>query len=259
MTDRANEIEDPSNHADMLDPARSWLIVDDPLTEQPRPFQGDDGVFLWPQPLGIGRTLPEKFHPNLLEVRRKVCLVGFAESIYEAPWLDNSYEFWGLNNLHEYIDVAGRGFTRWFNLHHPKHMKDDWYRNWPAHQAWARIQRWLPIYTPEVWEDCPTTVQFPKAEVEQLPFGWYHASTIDWMIALALREGFEEIALYGLNMTESGEPISARACIEFWLGQAAARGVGVRIPASSHLMKIFHLVQSEIQYGFEEFHLVERR
>ena len=221
------------------------------VTYLPRP------PFVWPTPLGIASTLPERFRPY--GRRRKVCLVGFADTIYEAPWLDGSYEFWGLNNLHEYIDVPSRGFTRWFNLHHPDHMKDDWYRNWPSHQAWARVQRTLPIYTPTVWEDCPTTVAFPKTEVEQLPFGTYHASTVDWMIALALREGFEEIALYGLNMTESGEPISARGCIEFWLGQAAARGVAIRIPEKSHLLKIFHLVQSNTQYGFEEFHLVERR
>ena len=213
--------------------------------------------FVWPEPLGIGATLPVSLRPYL--PKSKVCLIGFAETTFEAPWLDHDYEFWGLNNLHDQLDVAGRRFTRWFNLHHPGHMKDDWYRNWPSHELWARSQRSLPIYTPEPWEGCPTTVRFPKEEVEKLPFGWYHASAIDWMSALALREGFQTIALYGLNMDESSEPISARACIEFWLGMAAARGVEIIIPEKSHLMKIFHLVQSKLQYGFEEFHLVERR
>lgn len=211
--------------------------------------------FAWPEPLGIGATLPEPFRPYL--PKSKVCIAGFTDTVYEAPWLDPDYEFWGLNNLHEYFPE--RPWTRWFNLHHPEHMKDDWYRSWPSHQAWARTQKLLPIYTPTVWEDCPTSVRFPKEQVEEFPFGHYHASSVDWMIALALREGFQTIALYGLNMTESGEPISARACIEFWLGMAAARGVEIVIPEKSHLMKIFHLVQSKIQYGFEEFHLVERR
>src|SRR3989338_7143267 len=72
-------------------------------------------------------------------------------------------------------------------------------------------------------------------------------------------EGREDGALAAHETRGGGEPISARACIEFWLGQAAARGVAIRIPEKSHLLKIFHLVQSNTQYGFEEFHLVERR
>ena len=211
----------------------------------------------WPEPLGIGATLPEQFHG--LYQREKVCLIGFAESSYEAPWLDRDFEFWGLNNLNDYLDTDRRPFTRWFNLHRPEDMVKDWTSQWPKHQAWLRTLRTLPVYTPIVWADCPTSVAYPKEQVERFPFGWYHASSIDWMIALAMLEGFTEIRLYGLNMTETSEPISARACIEFWLGMAVARGIKVVVPEVSHLFKIFHLVQSNIQYGFEEFHLIERR
>ena len=55
----------------------------------------------------------------------------------------------------------------------------------------------------------------------------YFTNTVDYSIALALFEGFNEIHLYGVNMEVGSEYIFEKAGVEFWIGMALGRGVKV--------------------------------
>ena len=64
--------------------------------------------------------------------------------------------------------------------------------------------------------------------------------------ALAMHEEFSEIALYGIDLIVGTEYSEQKACLEFWLGMAHARGINVRIPTASALLKQSH------RYGYEK-------
>uniref|UniRef100_A0A6M3J494 Uncharacterized protein n=1 Tax=viral metagenome TaxID=1070528 RepID=A0A6M3J494_9ZZZZ len=55
----------------------------------------------------------------------------------------------------------------------------------------------------------------------------YFSNTVDYSIALALIEGYDEIHLYGVNMEVGSEYIFEKAGVEFWIGMALGRGIKV--------------------------------
>jgi len=60
-----------------------------------------------------------------------------------------------------------------------------------------------------------------------------------------MTEGFKEIALYGIDLIVGGEYFEQKANLEFVLGVAHGRGINVRIPQQSALLKHSH------RYGYE--------
>ena len=103
------------------------------------------------------------------------------------------------------------------------------------------------------------SVPYPLAAVEKLtPHGAYHAGSFDYMLALAVLEGFKQIRVCGLDYNAGGEPLSARPCVEYWLGVAEGRGIKVEVE-SGDCLHIFRLLRTDEQYGFDAFRLVEDR
>lgn len=113
----------------------------------------------------------------------------------------------------------------------------------------AAMVRWLkthpgPVYTSVVRQGYPGLVAFPLAEVLNAKHDGnnggvpYFNSTAAYAIAFAVNIGVEKISLYGLDYTlaNSHRAEQGRACCEFWLGIAAARGIEIMIPDNSSLM-----------------------
>jgi hypothetical protein len=83
----------------------------------------------------------------------------------------------------------------------------------------------------------PNAVQFPRADCERMfltakPF-W--ACTFSYQIALAILEGFEEIALLGFDFATPREWMFERPNVLFWAGFAAGVGVKLTWPTESSL------------------------
>lgn len=189
---------------------------------------------------------------------KRVALVGKGKNRYGAPWGQQGWELWGLNDRSPY-EPPIEAFTRWFQLHPPKYLRvhyqegiDDLDANW-------REERGVRLYMDRHYRRYPDSEPYPKDEVEALtPRGWYHASSFDWMLALAVLEGFEVIDLYGCGFTTfpylNGEPISGRACLEYWAGVAEGRGAVVRQYSGGDLFQVLHLarMRSKLQYGFQD-------
>lgn len=125
--------------------------------------------------------------------------------------------------------------------------------NVPHEEPW----RTIPVYLPKANTAVPAAAVYPKAKVEALTsHGTYHAGSFDWMVALAILEGFKHIRITGVNFANGGEPISARPCLEYWLGVAEGWGIKTEV-IGGDCFRIFHLTRSDVQYGFAPWSLIE--
>jgi len=189
-----------------------------------------------------------------------VVIVGKAGGHNVAPWLEPGWEFWGLNE--QFSGTFGSPplllYDRWFQLHPPAYLERHYRRGLDdLNLLWSR--KWgIPCYLDRVYPGIPDSVAFPKAEVEALtPLGWYHASSMDWMLAFAIHEGFKKIILAGISVSTypvtDREPLSARAALEYWAGVAHGRGIELEVLGpKGHLFEILHMAvhRSKLQYGF---------
>ena len=64
-----------------------------------------------------------------------------------------------------------------------------------------------------------------------------YTSTIDYMIAYALKLGFQRIELYGVAMEQEGEWGYQREGLAYWAGKAEGLGVEIWLPPNSTLMQ----------------------
>ena len=141
-----------------------------------------------------------------------------------------------MNQLYRFIPRA----SRWFEIHY----------NWNEHVVEGTDHAgWLqecpiPVYMNEHHPEFPNSVRFPiEKMIEQ--FGDYYTSSIAYMLALAISEGFTRIDLYGIDLSVGVEYIEQRPCAEYFIGIASAKGIDVGIPTASALCKQNH------RYGYQ--------
>ena len=153
-------------------------------------------------------------------------------------------ERWGINDLPVQLDEGWHfdGWDRWFDRHTKAHIV----KHRPEAWAWYRAQDGRrPIYLlePGAAAEVPGGVVYPTETVQDW-FSWggqpeeFFTSSVDWMIALALLEGFERIELYGVDLWAAPhERGKQRNGAHYWIGMARGRGADVVIPDSSSLCK----------------------
>jgi hypothetical protein len=200
------------------------------------PYQeGNKGVD-WDHPaLGVVRVkdaekgLVEEFMPDGVTKRTKVALVGFAStSIGDAPWDDPTYALWGMNQLYRHIPRL----TRHFEMH-SNYM--DAVVEGTDYEEFLKTCP-IPSYMVEHHPEFPNSVKFPiDRMVEQ--FGDYFTSTVAFMLALAIDEGFERIDLFGIDLVVGVEYQVQKSCVEYLIGVAMGKGIEVGIPLASALLK----------------------
>jgi SAM-dependent methyltransferase len=126
----------------------------------------------------------------------------------------------------------------------------------------ARMVEWIrthpgPVYTSVVREGYPGLVAFPLQDVLNGRYDTnggapYFNSTAAYAIAYAVHIGVKRISLFGLDYTmpNAHNAEKGRACCEFWLGIATARGIEVTVPETTSLLDA---VESEAMrlYGYD--------
>lgn len=148
-------------------------------------------------------------------------------------------EVWGFNPPGRHYDENHfDSYTRWFELHtldthlerRPEYVTE-FLKTLP--------EKGVPVEIMDVESARPLWDFFPEQRIrEEFPKGWYHCSTVDWLIARAIlelvpNEGPGESYGDGHTILLAGmyfggnEPDSARACAEFWAG--IAEGMGIRV------------------------------
>lgn len=121
----------------------------------------------------------------------------------------------------------------------------------------AAMLRWLkrhpgPVITSRAHADYPGLVEFPlQAVINATGFAYFN-STPAYAIAYAIYAGVKHMALFGMDYTyaHSHHAEKGRACVEFWLGLAAARGIKFTVANQSSLLDACN-PQAERLYGYD--------
>ena len=180
---------------------------------------------------------------------RKIAIVGTAEPHWRAaPYHDESWEIWTCGGI---FATAPRT-DRHIEIHSIEDTCKGWGQQSPEQELAQRKVYWDWInqqgstaMVQSVGPEAPNATAFPlDAVLERFAEG-YFTNTISYMIALALVEGCEELALYGVDMALTGDPdieesneygLQRPSC-EFYLGIAVGAGVKVHMPAETTLLK----------------------
>lgn len=166
--------------------------------------------------------------------KKRVCIVGTAESHRQTPWADPTLEIWSLN------DAYSLGFpraNRWFELHaldrmyfrdprskviHASEVPPGFYVRPAGHVEWLKKQATtIPVYLqkdpPDGW---PSNAQrFPLEKVTGAFGANYWASGPSYMLALAILEGYTEIWITGIHLATEAEYREQRPQWEHLLGR----------------------------------------
>jgi len=106
-------------------------------------------------------------------------------------------------------------------------------------QTLAQFRPPQVVYLKQADPRIPASRAYPVDDVFAAFPERYFASTVSYMIALAILEGATEIGLWGVDMALSSEQYSGqRASCEWLLGVARGLGIKVTIPPEGDLLKI---------------------
>jgi hypothetical protein len=188
---------------------------------------------------------------------KRCAILGTAPTFRSTPWNDPGLEIWGLNDSHL---LGFPRADRWFDLHpfgqffyrDPAQRKVDaaevpagTYIRPTGHLEWM-AQQSIPVYVQKSDPRVPRATVFPYSEIHAafdpiFPSGKIEcSSTPQWMLMLALLEGYQEIHIYGIHLATEWEYQKQRELFAFLMGVAAGRGVKVVIPKGSPLLKTTH-------------------
>lgn len=122
----------------------------------------------------------------------------------------------------------------------------------------ARMLDWLrtydrPVVTSRAHPDYPCLEEFPlDAALNMAPQGYFN-STAAYAAAYALLQpGLTKLSVFGCDYTypNAHDAEKGRACLEYWLGMAAARGVQLVVPKVTSLLDALY-AQAERFYGYD--------
>lgn len=125
----------------------------------------------------------------------------------------------------------------------------------------ARMVDWMkrhpgPIYTSVVRPGYPGLVAFPLEDVLNAGLdnagAPYFNNTVAYAIAYAIYIGVKTISLFGIDFTRPNahHAEQGRACCEYWLGVAAARGIRITVPDTTTLLDAC-APDAERLYGYD--------
>lgn len=123
--------------------------------------------------------------------------------------------------------------------------------NIAAMVEWIKNSR-VPVITSRPHQDYPALAAFPLEDVLNHLGHEYFNSTAAYAIAFAIHYGATEISVFGMDFTYANvhDSEKGRACVEFWLGVAHARGIKVHLPKSTTLMDSCHPREARL-YGYD--------
>lgn len=178
---------------------------------------------------------------------KKVAILGLAPSYKFAPFNDPTWEIWGLNDAFSLLPR----YDRWFEMHSENHIKTYKCRfdENINYYDWLK-KATVPIYMQEKYDNIPNSVEYPLKNIINI-FGDYFTNTISYMIALAIYEGYEEIALYGVNMESDGEYQDQRPSVEYFIGIQKGKSLINNTFKEVFIHESSPILKSAFLYGYE--------
>lgn len=174
----------------------------------------------------------------------KIAIIGCGPSMYDYVGIkasDQSHNFhvdevWGINK-------AGCAVHTDLDFHMDDYAFLQGQPNSPA--AFLEKERGVPVFMPRETEKCPDSLEFPLSLVLKIPGARkYFNHTAAYAMAYAIAIGVKEICLFGVDYISDSKPYTAggsmkndpykyMACMAFWSGIAAARGINVIVTPNS--------------------------
>lgn len=163
---------------------------------------------------------------------RKIAIVGFARPHRDlAPYADESWEIWGVNDAWSFMPRA----DRWFEVH------SQYIHEWEVRRAAGHMDFLAnfagPVVMVEHYDHIPNSVAFPLEEAIKDLGRVYFTSSIAYMLAMAIMERPDEIGIWGVDMASQTEYQQQRPCCEWMIGLAEGRGIKVTLPEGCKLMQ----------------------
>lgn len=189
----------------------------------------------------------------------KIALIGGARTWKDAPYGDPDWQIWAHTSCQP---LQLPRVDRWFDLHQLQVWRQGkvWYRanGGPATYVEWLASREVPVMMQQRYPIVPSSDAYPlQAIVEAfgiVPKDWKltpddpswwtlvrdrgeFTATACYMLALALYEGVDELALYGIDFDGNDllhiERSYQRPGAKYWVGVARGMGVPVTIAAGS--------------------------
>lgn len=171
----------------------------------------------------------------------KIALIGTAPSSRMlAPYNDPSWKIWSCSPGN--MGVVPR-VDAWFEIHGNL--------LWPEHKSYGEPYiEWLNKQTfPVYMQDnslVPRAMPLPKSDLVDKFGKFFFTSSFAWMMAMAIDQGANEIALFGIDMASRDEYILQRPGFAFFKYVAEQKGIKVWAPNESDIM------QPPGLYGFSD-------
>lgn len=123
--------------------------------------------------------------------------------------------------------------------------------NIAAMVEWLKYSK-VPVITSRPHPEFPALVPYPLEDVLNVLGHDYFNNTAAYAIALAIYTGATKISIFGMDFTypNAHDAEKGRACVEFWLGQAHARGIKINLPKTTTLMDSMYPRASRL-YGYD--------
>lgn len=123
----------------------------------------------------------------------------------------------------------------------------------------AGMMKWMPyhprVYTSRAYEKFPHAIEYPLEWVlNRVGVNPYFKGTPTYAVAMAIALGVKQINLFGIDYHYGNGDIKkrekGRACMEFWLGVAEARGIETKVSTHSTLFDMTEGGREDL-YGYD--------
>jgi hypothetical protein len=186
----------------------------------------------------VGEEAPKA--PEIAPAPLKVAILGTAPSSRDkAPYNDPSWQIWSCS-------PGNMGVPRvdvWFEIHNNLLLPENISYGGP-YIEWLKQQK-FPIYMQDN-SLVPNAIALPKDELVGMFGKYFFTSSFAWMMAMAMKMGASEIALFGVDMASKNEYILQRPGGHYFMQLAATRGIRVTVPFESDL------AQHPGLYGYDQ-------
>jgi len=171
----------------------------------------------------------------------KIALIGTAPSSRNlAPFKDPDWTIWACSPGN--MDILPR-VDAWFEVH-SNLLWPECISYGQPYVEWLKKQT-FPIYMQDN-RMVPNAIPLPIQELVNEFGKYFFTSSFAYMIAMAIKVGAKEISLYGIDMASKDEYILQRAGGQYFMQEAAKRGILVNIPFESDL------AQHPALYGYDD-------
>ncbi len=198
------------------------------------------------------RDFPPLHAPNY-KGNKKLAIVGLASTTRDAaPFDDPEYDIWSMHMgpfLLKRVDVS-------FEFHNPDDFKKPQYADKAYYEKITKME--IPIFMRKHYDDIPTSIPYPIETIVQ-EFGRYFTNSVAYMLALAFRNNYDEVLLYGVEMEHGTEYVDQARSVIYFIGLLMGKGVKVGVPPICQLFKNRYLYGLETDQQDEDIQKIEAR